>query len=462
MIKRNQKLIRILNYLTDAVLIYISYYLAVYLKYIIIDGRLEVWDASKSFSVFLVCYSLILPAAYYGFRIYAQRRFADEAGEYFNIILVDFVGTLAVATVFYVFRLTEFSRVALFFFFLISAALVILKHFTGRRIIMHYRNLGYNKRHVIIIGNGKHALHYKEDISKEKRLGIEIDGYVSAVPNNAIGNCLGPYEELENIIETKNPDEIVIALEPHEIKWMENIMAVAGKEGTHVTLIPFYNDYIPPHPEIDSFGRTRLINLRATPMDSFIGSMIKRVADIVLSLLMVLILSPLMIFTAIGVKLSSPGPVFFRQQRVGKDKKIFSMLKFRSMRVNAEENTAWSKNEDPRKTKFGSFIRKYSIDELPQLFNVLKGDMSLVGPRPEIPFYVRQFKETVPLYLVRQQVRPGMTGWAQVHGLRGDTSIEERVKYDIWYIENWSLWLDLRILFMTVFRGAFKNEEKLV
>ena len=129
-------------------------------------------------------------------------------------------------------------------------------------------------------------------------------------------------------------------------------MAVAGKEGTHVTLIPFYNDYIPPHPEIDSFGRTRLINLRATPMDSFIGSMIKRVADIVLSLLMVLILSPLMIFTAIGVKLSSPGPVFFRQQRVGKDKKIFSMLKFRSMRVNPEENTAWSKNEDPRKTKF--------------------------------------------------------------------------------------------------------------
>ncbi len=138
------------------------------------------------------------------------------------------------------------------------------------------------------------------------------------------------------------------------------------------------------------------------------------------------------------------------------------MLKFRSMRVNTEENTAWSTNIDPRKTKFGSFIRKYSIDELPQLFNVLKGDMSLVGPRPEIPFYVRRFKESVPLYLVRQQVRPGMTGWAQVHGLRGDTSIEERVKYDIWYIENWSLLVDLRILFMTVFRGAFKNDEKLV
>ena len=136
------------------------------------------------------------------------------------------------------------------------------------------------------------------------------------------------------------------------------------------------------------------------------------------------------------------------------------MYKFRSMRVNDTENSAWSTNSDPRKTKFGSFIRKYSIDELPQLFNVLKGDMSLVGPRPEIPFYVRQFKEEVPLYLVRQQVRPGMTGWAQVHGLRGDTSIEKRVEYDIWYIENWSIWLDIRILFMTAF-GGMKNSEQI-
>ena len=462
MIKRNQKLIRTLNYLTDAVLIYISYYIAVYLKYIIIDGLVETWAASRSFTLFIICYSLLLPGAYYAFRIYAQRRFAEEAGEYFNIVLVNLIGTLFAATSFYVLRETEFSRVALFLFFVISSALVVLKHFTGRRIVVHYRNLGYNKRHVILIGSGNHAIHYKEDISKEKRLGIEIDGYVSSVSNKALGNLLGNYNELEEIIEKRNPDEIVIALEPHELEWMAAIMEIAGKEGTHISLIPFYNDYIPPHPEIDSFGRTKLINLRATPMDSFIGSFIKRTADIVLSFLMLLLLSPLMTFTAIGVKLSSPGPVFFRQQRVGKDKKIFSMLKFRSMRVNAEENTAWSTNEDPRKTRFGSFIRKYSIDELPQLFNVLKGDMSLIGPRPEIPFYVRQFNETVPLYLVRQQVRPGMTGWAQVHGLRGDTSIEERVKYDIWYIENWSLFLDIRILFITVFRGAFKNDEKLV
>ncbi len=137
------------------------------------------------------------------------------------------------------------------------------------------------------------------------------------------------------------------------------------------------------------------------------------------------------------------------------------MYKFRSMRMNTSETTGWSTKSDPRKTRFGSFLRKYSIDELPQLFNVLKGDMSLIGPRPEVPFYVRQFKEEVPLYLLRHQVRPGMTGWAQIHGLRGDTSIEDRVKYDLWYIENWSLWLDIKILWKTVF-GGWKNDEIIV
>ena len=168
-----------------------------------------------------------------------------------------------------------------------------------------------------------------------------------------------------------------------------------------------------------------------------------------------------MLIVAIGVKVTGgPGGVLFKQKRVGLNKKDFTMLKFRSMKENDEEETAWSTDEDPRKTKFGSFIRKFSLDELPQFFNVLVGDMSLVGPRPEIPFFVDQFKEEIPLYLVRQQVRPGITGWAQVNGLRGDTSIKERIEHDIWYIENWTLWLDIKIVFMTVF-GGMMNSEKL-
>ena len=201
--------------------------------------------------------------------------------------------------------------------------------------------------------------------------------------------------------------------------------------------------------------------MRTTPLDNVLWRLIKRVVDVVGSMVLIILTSPFMLFAAIGVRLSSPGPILFRQERVGRDKKPFLMYKFRSMRITGTEDTGWSTNEDPRKTKFGSFIRKYSIDELPQFFNVLKGDMSLIGPRPEVPFHVNHFKEEIPLYLVRQQVRPGITGWAQVHGLRGDTSIEKRVKYDIWYIENWSLWLDIKILFMTVF-GGLKNDEKVI
>ena len=171
--------------------------------------------------------------------------------------------------------------------------------------------------------------------------------------------------------------------------------------------------------------------------------------------------SPVLLACAIGVKLSSPGPIIFRQERVGRNKKKFYMYKFRSMRVNDSQDTGWSSDRDNRKTEFGAFIRKFSLDELPQLFNVFKGDMSLVGPRPELPFHVDRFKEEVPLYMVKHQVRPGITGWAQVNGLRGDTSIKERIEHDLYYIEHWDVLLDIKILLMTGFGGKFINSEQL-
>ena len=203
-----------------------------------------------------------------------------------------------------------------------------------------------------------------------------------------------------------------------------------------------------------------VINVRSIPLDNVFNATIKRMFDIICSLILIILTSPFMLFVAVGVKVTGgPGGVLFKQKRVGLNKKEFTMLKFRSMRENDKEETAWSTDTDPRKTKFGSFIRKFSLDELPQFFNVLVGDMSLVGPRPEIPFFVDQFKEEIPLYLVRQQVRPGITGWAQVNGLRGDTSIKERIEHDIWYIENWTLWLDIKIIFMTVFGGMINSEK---
>jgi Undecaprenyl-phosphate glucose phosphotransferase len=254
-------------------------------------------------------------------------------------------------------------------------------------------------------------------------------------------------------------DEVILALEPEELGVTIQVIQLCEKSGTKVSVIPFYNDVIPTRANIDNIGSIKLIQLRTTPLDEPFNAAIKRGFDILVSLLGLILLSPLLLFIAIATRLSSPGPVLFRQERVGLNKKTFTMLKFRSMRVNEAQDTAWTTDDDSRRTRIGTFLRKFSLDELPQLWNVLRGDMSLVGPRPEIPFFVEQFRETVPLYMVKNQVRPGITGWAQVNGYRGDTSIPKRVEHDLWYIENWSFGLDLRIIFKTLFGGMINRES---
>ena len=452
MINKNKKQIKLFNIITDAVIIFLSYFISLWLKFSVMHGSISINMKSSCFIVGVIILSILLPVAYYLFK--PQNR----AAQAISIAFVNAIGILIGMALLFLYRINDFSRDVLVLFWLISSLFVSLKHIIGKRIAMK-SSFGYAKRRIVIIGSGVHARQYVSDIMESKRDECIIEGYFGSEYTDNLGTYLGAYSEFSSVIPSIDPDEIIIALEADETEFIRPAIDIADKEGIHVSMIPFYSDYIPAHPEIENIGKSKLINLRATPLDSFGNSLLKRATDIIGSALMLLVLSPLMLFAALGVKLSSSGPVFFRQERIGKDKKPFMMLKFRSMRVNAEENTAWSTDTDPRKTKFGTFIRKYSIDELPQLFNVLMGDMSLIGPRPEIPFYVRQFKETVPLYLVRQQVRPGMTGWAQVHGLRGDTSIEDRVEYDIWYIENWSFWLDVKILFMTVFGGKFKNSE---
>ena len=294
----------------------------------------------------------------------------------------------------------------------------------------------------------------------DRTLGFCIDHYLA--PRDCLPGIsyLGTYDAIGNVLDRQNPDEVVIALEADEYTYLQSIIASSEKNGVKVSLIPFYNKFMPSRPSIDEIGDVSLVNLRHIPLDNIGNAFLKRAMDIVGSLILIICTSPLMLFAAVGVKLSSPGPILFRQERVGLNKKPFYMYKFRSMRVNDRQATGWSTNSDPRKTKFGSFIRKFSIDELPQFFNVLKGDMSLVGPRPELPFFVNQFKESIPLYMVKHQVRPGITGWAQVNGFRGDTSIQGRIEHDIYYIENWTLLFDIKILFMTIFK--FSNSETIV
>ena len=261
---------------------------------------------------------------------------------------------------------------------------------------------------------------------------------------------------LEGLLESNQVDLAILLQE--ETPAFEEAITLCEKYGCRISVIPSFQRAMSASATVEQLGELKLLDFRVSPLDQPGNAILKRTVDIVGSILLLILTSPLIAFAAIGTKLSSPGPVLFRQDRVGQYRKPFKMLKIRSMRVTGTENTGWSTDQDSRKTRFGAFIRKFSIDELPQLWNVLMGDMSLVGPRPEVPYHVAHFKEEIHSYLVRQQVKPGLTGWAQVHGLRGDTSIQDRISYDIWYIENWSFSLDIEILIRTALGGMINHE----
>ena len=458
MINRDNRLFATLNMLLDVLLIVAAYYLAVFVRFVVMDGSisLELWELP--YFLMVLVYAIGTTAIYNALGIYRHYRRRKTNGKIFKIFAVNLFAIAVMTSFLFVYRMEDFSRGVLIYLWLFASVLTSLRTLIVYKIADYSFRKGNHQKHVIIFGNGHLAKEFKESVEADPSLGIVVDGYVSKVPRAELGTNLGSYEELEQILDSRDVDFLVVALETHELNFMQYVIACAEKNGVRISLIPSFSRYMPRHIRMEELDHVKLIDMRAIPLDNPGAATIKRAMDIIGSALLIALTSPIMLITAIGVKFSSPGPVFFIQDRIGKEKKPFKMYKFRSMRLNEESQTAWSQDIDPRKTIFGSFIRKFSIDELPQLFNVLKGDMSLVGPRPEIPFYVRQFREDVPLYLLRQQVRPGMTGWAQVHGLRGDTSIEDRVKYDIWYINHWSLSLDIKILFRTVFGGFMNNE----
>ena len=232
-------------------------------------------------------------------------------------------------------------------------------------------------------------------------------------------------------------------------------MAVCEKSGVHTKFLPDYQEIIHSKPIAEDLDGLPVINIRNVPLTDPFNAFVKRLMDIFGALVGIILFGPLMLLVALLIRLDSSGPIIFKQERVGRHNLPFQMYKFRSMRVQTveEEKKGWTVKGDPRVTWIGKIIRKTSIDELPQFFNVLRGDMSLIGPRPERTQFVEQFKEQIPRYMIKHQVRPGMTGWAQVNGFRGDTSIEGRIRCDLWYIENWSLSLDIRILFLTLWKG---------
>ena len=393
------------------------------------------------------------------YRSYRSTAFIKEAVNILKSGLLVFLILIFAAIAFS--RLYQF-QVALMFYFFIESLLSAMYRFMLRRFLRYMRKKGYNKKYIVLLGINDCTENFIKKINSSPDLGYEISGYFDNAPHSQLAlTYLGSFKKVSKYFSGSLPDEALIMLSARSQPYIDHLIAICERWGVKFSIIPNMFSSFSSRIYISSFDGIPVMSMRRVPLDRTLNKFIKRTLDIVVSLLMLIVLSPLMLVTALIIKLTSPGAVIFRQERVGLGQKPFTMYKFRSMRVETESDLSGTEKNDPRCTGFGKFIRKFSIDELPQLFNVLKGDMSLVGPRPEIPFYVRQYRKSVPLYMVKHYVKPGISGWAQVNDLRGnDTSIEERIKYDIYYIEHWSVMFDIKILFRTLTKGIFSKNAR--
>ncbi|MEK4512987.1 undecaprenyl-phosphate glucose phosphotransferase [Paenibacillus sp. FSL K6-2524] len=466
MIRKNQRFLTQLYVLTDFAFIQISFLLAWWLKFE--SGWIEhtpplpaetyfFWSLVYGFvSVFLGTMMLLYSPK-------RKKRFADEM---VKIIQVHFTSLVVLLSLMFFFKQVDISRDYLAMYMVANLILILLYRYFLKMSLKHFRKKGYNKQFVLIIGAGSLGRRFHDNLRQYPELGYEIIGFLDdnpelgSIESSRYKPVLGAVDQLEEILKDKMIDEVVLALPLDAHARYSKIISICEKIGVRTLIIPDFFDYLPARPYFDNFAGMPMINVRDIPLDLSGNRLAKRLFDIVFSLVAICITSPVLLAVAIGVKLTSQGPILFKQERVGLNRRSFQMYKFRSMKVLPEGtmDTGWTTENDPRRTKFGVFLRKTSLDELPQFFNVLAGHMSVVGPRPERPYYVEQFREEVPKYMVKHHVRPGITGWAQTNGLRGDTSIEERINHDIFYIENWSILFDIKIIFKTVVNG-FVNKN---
>ena len=464
MIKDNQKYFNRLHVLIDAFIIGSSYVLAWLINIrLLTSPEVGVYPAS----VYMLVLLPLIPGMlllYSAFGLYTPKRVQGRRLEYGNIIKANLLGILIFMALILTLQVREFSRGVIYTFFILNVTLDLIARIIVRKILRDIRRRGMNLKHILLVGYGKAAREYIDRIIENPQWGYHILGILDDKTERAANyrgiHIIGRTEDLIQILSVNSLDEIAITLELSEYYKLEHIVAQCEKSGVHTKFIPDYGNIIPTKPYTEDLMGLPVINIRYVPLTNTFNMIEKRVMDIIGSLVCIVLFSPVMLITAFLIKLTSPGPLIFKQERVGLHNRPFIMYKFRSMEVQKEqsEKNGWTTKNDPRVTGIGKFIRRTSVDELPQLWNVLKGEMSLVGPRPERPQYVEKFREDIPRYMVKHQVRPGMTGWAQVNGYRGDTSIRKRIDYDLYYIENWTIGLDIKILLMTVLKG-FVNKN---
>lgn len=466
MIKDNQTRLNRLHVLLDALVIASAYVFSwfITLKSGLFGADLEAgilptWFYMRVLVVIIPVYLLL----YTVFHLFTPKRVQGRRQEFANICKANIIGLFLFGTILYLGRknpyLREFSARLMAGFFLTNITAETLERNLIRTVLRSMRAKGYNQKHIILVGYSRAAEGYIDRVLANPEWGYRVRGILDdhkpwGYDYRGI-KVIGTMKDLKPILDMNRLDEIAITLSLKEYGGLEQIVAVCEKSGVHTKFIPDYNKVIPTKPYTEDLQGLPVINIRRVPLNDPLNAAMKRAIDIFGAIVALILFSPVMLLTAILIKLTSPGPLIYCQERVGLHNRPFKMYKFRSMEVQApeKEKSEWTTKRDPRVTTIGRVIRKTSIDEMPQLFNVLFGSMSLVGPRPERPYFVERFKEEIPRYMIKHQVRPGMTGWAQVNGYRGDTSITKRIEHDLYYIENWTLGFDFKILFLTFFKG---------
>ncbi len=474
-IKENERLLTLFRVLIDAGLLIGAFVLSYYLRFDDVHSPLIRWRWIRepigyysSLGEYMQCLFALVPSyivSYYFFRLYDPKRVKSRKAELAAILGANIVGIIIVTAILFFYRSgISYARLFIIIFVVTNTFFSMLVRFFITTAVRKIRRSGHNKKHILLVGYSRTAEGYIDRLKSNPEWGYMVYGILDDkmdMGHTYRGmHVIGKIRDLKELLEKHDFDEIIITLPIDHLDKLEWIVSTTENSGVHTKFVPDYNNIIPTRPYTEDLDGLPVIHVRKVPLSMSFNRFLKRTMDIIGSTLLIILFSIPMIIISIIVKATSPGPLIFKQERIGLHNKPFMMYKFRSMKMQDEESEAkaWTVKDDPRVTKIGKFIRKTSLDEIPQFFNVLMGSMSLVGPRPERPQFVEKFREEIPRYMVKHQVRPGITGWAQVNGYRGDTSIRKRIDCDLYYVENWSLGLDIKILFLTVFKG-FVNKN---
>jgi Undecaprenyl-phosphate glucose phosphotransferase len=397
-----------------------------------------------------------------GMKVYQSRRMLRRTHEVHLILRSHGVALLFFITLTYLFSEYKYSRGVMFYFGVSGGFLLVAFRLSLRNVLREIRRRGYNLRHLLVVGEGAALETLIQRVDKFPELGCRVVGAVVHEKSSAksVGGkpVIGRFGDVGRLVHMRGIDQVMISLPRSQYGDLDRVLDALKDETADLQLIPDIHEYVTLGCEIEDFDGLPIVNLNDSPLAGW-GRLLKRLTDFTVSAIALLVFSPVLLFIALAVRLSSAGPIFYVQERMGLDGRTFKMLKFRSMRIDAEKETGavWAKPNDDRKTTVGSLLRATSLDELPQFWNVLMGDMSLVGPRPERPVFVQQFRHQIPHYMLRHKVKAGITGWAQVNGWRGNTSLDRRIEFDLYYIRNWSYGMDWKILVMTVWKGLINK-----